>query len=64
MTGYLKIQDIAKIWGISERRINALLLAGRIPGATKFGTTWAIPEDAKKPVDARIKSGKYKKKQQ
>ena len=23
------------------------------------GTTWAIPEDAEKPKDARIKTGKY-----
>lgn len=59
MNGYKKIQEIAKIWGISERRINTLCLEGRIDGAVKFGTTWAIPEDAKKPEDARIKSGKY-----
>lgn len=27
--------------------------------AVKFGNTWAIPEDAEKPKDERIKSGKY-----
>ena len=47
------------MWGIGERRINELCLQGRIKGATKFGTTWAIPEDAEKPADGRIKTGKY-----
>ncbi|RFT23197.1 DNA-binding protein, partial [Bifidobacteriaceae bacterium GH022] len=27
--------------------------------ATRIGRTWAIPDDAQKPADARIKSGKY-----
>ena len=51
-----------KKWGIKERRINTLCLEGRIEGAVKFGNTWAIPEDAEKPKDERIKSGKYVKK--
>lgn len=32
---------------------------GRIPGATKIGSYWAIPSDAEKQNDERIKSGKY-----
>lgn len=59
MTGYIRIADAAKLWGIGERRINALCLEGRIDGAVKFGNTWAIPESAEKPRDERIKSGKY-----
>lgn len=47
-----------KKWGIKERRINTLCLEGRIEGAVKFGNTWAIPEDAEKPKDEGIKSGK------
>ena len=31
----------------------------KIPGITKFGRAWAIPENAVKPADQRIKSGKY-----
>lgn len=27
----------------------------------KIGSYWAIPEDAEKPADARIKSGRYVK---
>ena len=59
MNGYLKISEIAEKWGIKERRINTLCLEGRIEGAVKFGNTWAILEDAEKPRDERIKSGKY-----
>jgi hypothetical protein len=59
MTGFMKISDAAKKWGIGERRINTLCIEGRIPGVVEFGTTWAIPVDAEKPKDARIKSGKY-----
>lgn len=32
---------------------------GMIEGVKKFGTAWAIPDDAVKPADKRIKSGKY-----
>lgn len=59
MNGYLKISEIAEKWGIKKRRVNTLCLEGRIEGAVKFGNTWAIPEDAEKPKDERIKSGKY-----
>ena len=59
MNGYLRISEISKKWGIKERRINTLCLEGRIEGAMKFGNTWAIPKNAVKPVDKRIKSGKY-----
>ncbi len=55
----LTIKEVAKLWGISERRINVLCQEGRIEGAKKFGNTWAIPSDAVKPTDLRIKSGKY-----
>jgi hypothetical protein len=31
----------------------------RINGAVKFGRQWAIPVETEKPLDARIKTGKY-----
>lgn len=58
---YMTIQDAANKWGISSRRIQVLCSEGRLPGAIKFGRQWAIPVDAEKPNDARIKSGKYVK---
>lgn len=63
MDGFITLKEASEKWGIGDRRINALCLQGRIPGATKFGNTWAIPKDAEKPSDARVKSGKYMKNQ-
>ena len=48
-----------KKWGIGERRINTLCQEQRIEGAVKFANSWAIPSDAEKPTDNRIRSGKY-----
>lgn len=59
--GYLSIKQTSEKWNISPRWINDLCIEGRIPGATKIGSYWAIPEDAKRPRDERIKSGKYVK---
>ena len=59
---YLSISQMAEKWGLGARRIQTLCVEGRIPGATKIGSYWAIPADAEKPKDARIKSGKYIKK--
>ena len=56
---YLSIKQTAEKWGISTRRIQILCVEGRISGATKIGSFWAIPVDAEKPKDERIKSGKY-----
>lgn len=58
---YLSISQVAEKWRLSTRRINVLCSEGRILGATKIGSYWAIPEDAEKPADARIKSGRYAK---
>lgn len=59
---YLSISQMAEKWGLGVRRIQTLCVEGRILGATKIGSYWAIPADAEKPEDARIKSGKYRKK--
>ena len=59
MKEYMTIKEAAKKWGIGERRINTLCIEGRIEGAAKFGNSWAIPHDAQKPKDNRVKSGKY-----
>lgn len=56
---YMTIQEAAKKWGITERRVQVLCASGRIDGAKKFSRVWTIPSDLEKPNDARIKSGKY-----
>lgn len=56
---YMTIQEAAKKWKISSRRIQVLCSENRINGAVKFGRQWAIPVETEKPLDARIKTGKY-----
>lgn len=60
---YISVKEAAKKWGISERRIQILCSENRIDGVMRFGRALMIPKDAEKPKDARIKSGKYIKKQ-
>lgn len=50
---YLSVQEVARKWDISDRRVRALCENGQIPGAFKVGKSWNIPEDAKKPTDPR-----------
>ena len=47
--GYISIREASCRWGISERRVNQYCAEERIPGASRFGRFWAIPEDAEKP---------------
>lgn len=61
MNEYMTIKEASQKWNISIRRINTLSNEERIPGCVKFGMAWAIPVDAEKPSDMRIKSGKYVK---
>ena len=56
---YMSASEAAAKWGVSSRRVGILCNEGRIDGAQKAGATWIIPEEAGKPSDARIKSGKY-----
>ena len=56
---YMSINQAARDWGITPRRVQVLCAQDRIEGACRIGNMWAIPKDAQKPEDARIKSGKY-----
>ena len=60
---YLSVTETAKRWNLSERSVRNYCAQGKIEGAFLTGKTWNIPEDAQKPADARIKTGKYRKKQ-
>lgn len=59
MKGYLSIRETSYKWGISERRVNQYISQGRIPGAERFGHSWAIPDNAIKPIDPRKEKGFY-----
>ena len=55
-------KQIANEWNIAERTVNEFCKSGKIPGAVKVGRAWQIPDDAVRPVDGRVSSGKYSKK--
>lgn len=55
----LSAKKVGELWDISARRVAVLCKEGRIPGAQLVGKSWVVPENAEKPLDARIKSGKY-----
>lgn len=58
---YISIKQLSEKWGISTRRIQILCRDGRISGVMRIANTWAVPADAEKPKDARVKSGKFRK---
>jgi hypothetical protein len=57
-------EQFAMEWKISKRTINDLCNKGKIPGAIKEGRKWLIPDDAVRPADMRVSSGKYAKKRE
>lgn len=56
---YLSAKEAADKWGISDRRVQILCNQDRIPGVIRIGNIWGIPDDAEKPKDERVKSGRY-----
>ncbi|KAB1434549.1 DNA-binding protein [Candidatus Galacturonibacter soehngenii] len=55
---YISVRDAAIKWAISERRIQKLCEENRIDGVVRFGRSWAIPKDAPKPLDTRLKQNR------
>lgn len=55
-------KEMAEVWSVSERTVTTFCKSGKIPGAVKNGKSWRIPDNAKKPIDGRVSSGKYIKK--
>ena len=58
MFEYMTVQEAAKLWEISERRIQKLCEGSRIPGVSKIGYMWLIPKDTEKPIDGRRKENR------
>lgn len=56
---YMTIKEAAEKWGISVRRVQTICNENMVDGAMKFGGVWAIPKDAEKPTDRRVKHAKY-----
>jgi len=53
---YITTKQAAEKWGITERRVQVLCNKGKIEGAVRLGWAWAIPKDAIKPKDGRLKN--------
>lgn len=56
---YVMVNEIAEKWDVKPRTIQMMCLKGKIKGAEKIGNMWMIPIEAERPLDERIKSGKY-----
>lgn len=56
----MSIAELAKKWDVHPRTVQIMCREGKIEGAVKFGKSWAIPEEAERPGDGRVKTGKYK----
>ena len=52
---YINVEEAAKKWNVSERRVTLLCRNGRIIGAKKEGKLWLVPDVAKLPKDGRTK---------
>ena len=46
---YITAAEAAGKWGITSRQVQRLLADNRIPDAKRYGRTFAVPADAKKP---------------
>ena len=57
---YITVKEAAEKWNLKVRTIQEMCVSGRIQGAVKFGKSWAIPADAKRPKDRRIITGKFR----
>lgn len=55
MFEYMTVQEAAKKWNLSERRVQKLCSEGRIDGIVHLSRVWLIPKNAEKPLDARRK---------
>ena len=55
MFEFMSVREAAEKWGISGRRVQKLCEDNRIDGVVRFGWVWAIPKNALKPSDNRIK---------
>lgn len=55
---YIGVQQAAKQWGLSDRRVRLLCEQGKIEGVIREGRSYRIPADAVKPLDGRILRGK------
>ena len=50
---FITVKELARLWGISERRVRVLCSKGTIERVKKEGRSYLIPRNTKKPIDGR-----------
>ena len=55
MFEYMTVQEAAKKWELSERRVQKLCAENRIDGVIHLSRIWLILQNAEKPADKRKK---------
>ena len=60
MNEYMTIGETAEKWNLTKRRVQKMCADGVIKGVVRFGTVWAIPKEAERPKDGRVKTGNYR----
>jgi len=50
MDGYISAHEAAERWNVTIRQVQRMCSAGMIPDVARFGRSWVIPADAKKPT--------------
>ncbi len=48
---YMTSSDAAKLWNISQRRVQDYCKTGKIKGAQLLGNRWLIPKAANRPEE-------------
>lgn len=60
-TQWMNCREAAALWHVSERWVTNLCRTGKIPEAHKEKRQWLLPVGTEKPVDSRIRNGRYQK---
>lgn len=56
---YMTPKEAGALWGVTERRVQALCVIGKVEGAQRMGAKmWLIPKNTPKPIDGRTKAAK------
>lgn len=56
---YMSVNEAAEKWNLTIRMVQKMCADDRIEGVVRFGKSWAIPMDAERPTDRRIRNGDW-----
>ena len=56
---FITAREYAEKYSLHPRTVQIWCAEGRIEGAYKFGTSWAVPDKAPRPKDHRYKNGEW-----